>query len=231
MSQDKSLSSINITIQKDSKNSLVEESAIISNSITQRKPSISPIKTVNDFNEILPDTELIVNNEMKIDILEEEQDTNTLLDQTLNEIDFDEKSDKQKIDEIIESSVLKNQKETQEIEEILNGTNQQPAIHEEIVSDQQDTLRKTIRPLREDENAIFEEGETAKFVNRIDMEGIEYLTLEINLAMINPKDFGFEKYTQKDELKLQEKLQAHFMEELMKDKNLKDQGINVLDLI
>lgn len=83
-----------------------------------------------------------------------------------------------------------------------------------------------------DQTIQFEEGEQMKFVNKIDHDGMEYLSLEINLNMINPEDFGFDNYDKsKDQSELDRKVKNHFIQLMQNDESMQNLGFKVLDLI
>ena len=75
------------------------------------------------------------------------------------------------------------------------------------------------------DNIDYSDQMPVKMVNMIDDKGMEVLSLEINLNMVNPSDFGFESYKKGDEALLRAKVEQHFMEELLKDQTIHDNVI------
>jgi hypothetical protein len=75
-------------------------------------------------------------------------------------------------------------------------------------------------PLTESMKYSFADDEQLAFVQRVDKSGMEYISMEINLNLINPKDFGFQNYKESDEKALHQVVQKFFLSELKKDPNL-----------
>ena len=82
--------------------------------------------------------------------------------------------------------------------------------------------------LTESKEYEFDEGEQLAFVQRINKEGQIFISMEVNLSMINPADFGFDNYNPEIHQKeLNEKVKKFFVEELSQNEEFKQLGMNV----
>lgn len=144
------------------------------------------------------------------------------VNETLDQINTADISDHQKIGAIID-------KDISELENVItlidDSLNKQPEKNQSTVTTKTEAADKM------NTSVEFENGEAMKFINRIDSDGIEYLSMEINFNMINPKDFGFEDYEQKDQAELQQKIQEHFINALQSDEEMQKLGLKIYDLI
>lgn len=152
--------------------------------------------------------------------------------QDLSDIQESEmRSSQQKIvDGISQKSSSANQKSQsseEELEEItqtlatnLKDVEEVDALQQKVA---QDGKAQEQSALTSEMKYQFEEGEQMAFVQRVDNQGLEYISMEINLNMINPKDFGFEDYKEQDEEALNRVVQQYFLEQLKQDPSL--QGI------
>ena len=86
--------------------------------------------------------------------------------------------------------------------------------------------------LGEHEQYSFRSTEQVAFVERIDKEGIEYISMEINLKILNPSEFGFDNYdAKKDQGELEQRVQDYFLKELSKKDELEGMNITHMMLI
>lgn len=199
-----SQSQINVTVSPDQKNELL---------IDQEEPMISDLE-VSQTRIVDPD---------ELETLSEKDDLmmGSRVNQTIDQINVADSSDHQKIQEIIDKDII-------EIENVItqiDGSLKNPPKNESLVSGITEPANKL------DTSVQFENGEAMKFINRIDNDGIEYLSMEINFNMINPKDFGFENFEEKDQAELEQKIQEHFITALQSDQEMQKLGLKVYDLI
>ena len=108
-----------------------------------------------------------------------------------------------------------------EVEQINKDTQQQ-FQNGQIETDKQNNSTNF---LKDDEPYEFENEEEVAFVHRIDPNGLEYLSFEINLGLINPQKFGFENYSSDDFKELQKRVQEYYLKGLQEETNL--EGIMV----
>lgn len=150
-------------------------------------------------------------------------------DQDLSEIQVNESSQSQlhqeadKFEEISHQSSHHSQESADQLERITQTLATDLKDIEEVDLLQQkvdDDGKEQKAPLSEAMKYQFEEGEQLAFVQRVDNQGLEYISMEINLNMINPKDFGFDDYREQDEEALNRAVQEYFLEQLKQDSSL-----------
>merc|ERR1740139_1335164 len=154
---------------------------------------------------------------MKVDIMQD-QDEDALIEKTASKVhqNLDESTNEEILNQILIEDVLGCQKKFKEVEIALNKSNS---------SQDHDSNKSMVKlDLSPESN---HNGEFAEFVNAVDDDGMEYLSLEINFAMINPEDFGFENFTPEDQSALEKKVQDYVLKNLQNNQDLNDNGIQI----
>jgi hypothetical protein len=154
----------------------------------------------------------------------EDLDTDFQINQTIDEIDVTDTQNQTQIQNLIDEDI-------NEMENIVNSIDQ--SLKQKIKEEKQESsvLEKTVIEDKPNDMVEFEEGEQLKFINRIDNEGIEYLSMEINFNLINPEDFGFKDFKKSDQEALEQKVQEHFIAALQNDQEMQKLGLKVYGLI
>ena len=192
----------------------------------------------NTKDEILDDsTPLYVNTTPSDDlnlgeithIHEEDLDNDLKMNQTIDQIDIADTQNHDIVKNLIEEDITELEGLVNKIDEEINKSSQ-PESKDEEASEEID-LNESSDDLNNKSKVEFAEGEKLKFVNELDEQGFEYLSLEINFNLINPKDFGFEDFKQSDQEALEQKVQNHFISALQDDSEMKELGLKVLDMI
>ena len=128
------------------------------------------------------------------------------------------------IDQVLNQNMTQNEQEIANLTVLIEKKSEvlpmNPSNNTVIIDNEQ-----TRDQVKMDENIDYNDQMPVRMVNMIDDKGMEVLSLEINLNMVNPSDFGFESYKKGDEALLRAKVEQHFMEELLKDQTIHDNVI------
>ena len=111
--------------------------------------------------------------------------------------------------------------------QILDKDKSTNSKHDSSSSQEQIQASKSKQTLVKSKSYQFQSNEQLALVQKLDDNGMEYLSLEINYKMINPKDFGFDTFNSGDEVILRQKVEEFFMNALKSDVNIVNTGMNL----
>ena len=111
--------------------------------------------------------------------------------------------------------------------EILDGDKSTHSLNGSASSQEQIQVSMSKKTLVKSKSYQFASNEQLALVQKMDSNGMEYLSLEINYKMINPKDFGFDTFNSGDEVILHQKVQEFFMKALQSDENIVGTGMKL----